>query len=230
MQKTWLPNLLELIFPNLCLACHDHLQAHEEIMCLSCAYKTPQTNFHLDRDNEFTQHFWGRINIYTGAALFKFTKGGRAQELLYALKYKNKPIVGNKLGEFYGHQLKKSPFYSNIDAIIPVPLHPRKKHQRGYNQSDKFANGLSASMQIPVFKNILQRKLYTDTQTKKSRIERVNNVENAFSLTNTTILRNKHILLVDDVITTGATLEACGNKLLTVDGLKLSMVTIAIAR
>lgn len=230
IKTTWFSHFLDLFYPNLCLACGDHLQIKGDIMCVSCNYKTPQTDFHIHKENEFTEHFWGRLQLYSGAALFKFTKGGRAQELLHALKYKNKPIVGVKLGELYGYKLKESPLFSSINYIIPVPLHPRKKHRRGYNQSAQFARGLASSMKIATAENILRRNVYTETQTKKSRIERMNNVANVFELFSPQKLENKHLLLVDDVITTGATLEACANKLLTIKGVQISMATIAIAR
>lgn len=227
--RSYLNDLVSLLYPNLCMACSENLPSREEIICLRCQHKLPKTNFHLEKDNPFIERFWGRLSLENGASLYHFVKGGRVQELLHRLKYLGKHEIGLRLGQGYGHQLRESPFYKDIDLIVPVPLHPRKERLRGYNQSAMFAKGLAESMGKPWSKNALLRNTFTETQTHKSRVERLENVLEVFEVANTKALENKHILLVDDVMTTGATLEACGSKILAVPGTKLSMVTIAIA-
>ncbi|MEM7105316.1 MAG: ComF family protein [Bacteroidota bacterium] len=221
-------DFLSLFYPRLCLACGKNLHSNEEIICLFCAYKLPKTNFHKYRENPLTRHFWGRVNISSGAAMYYFNKGGKVQQLIHRLKYLNKPNIGVKLGEIYGQHLKKSEWMMQPEVIIPVPLHPWKLKKRGYNQSLTFANGLASIMEKPVSK-AMRRKTMTRTQTAKSRLERFNNVLEAFEVTNPEAVEGLHVLLVDDVITTGATLEACAIKLLEVPGVKVSVVTIAFA-
>jgi ComF family protein len=222
-------NLIGLLYPKLCLACREELPPYGEIICLRCQLHLPKTGFHLQQDNAFAERFWGRIPIVSGAALYHFVKGGRVQELLHQLKYEGKREVGLQLGQWYGRQLLESPIFKKVDIIVPVPLHPRKERLRGYNQAAVFAQGLSETMEKPWLKDGLLRHVFTETQTHKSRAERLENVQEVFAVSNAKKLEGKHILLVDDVMTTGATLEACGAKLLAVPETKLSMATIAIA-
>ena len=229
-QLRWLNNLLGLFYPNLCLACGRNLSPQQEGICISCHYKLPRTRFHLETDNPFTERFWGRASLEAGAAFLYFTKGGRAQRLIHHLKYEGKREVGIYLGRLYGEMLRTAPAFRETTLILPVPLHPRKQHQRGYNQSALFAQGLSETMDIPWLANGLQRTEYTTTQTKKSRLERFDNVERAFIIPHPDKGKGQHVLLVDDVITTGATLEACARKVLELSGTKVSMATIAIAQ
>ena len=221
--------LISLFFPNLCLACGSREIYTGAVLCIKCQHKLPQTQFHFQKDNAFTQRFWGRLPLFSGAALFRFTKGGHVQHLIHQLKYKGKKEVGIKVGEFYGRLLMKSPLFSAIDLIIPVPLHSKKKHIRGYNQSSMIAKGLSKSMEKPWLDKGLLRIEFSDTQTRKSRMDRLDNVSRAFVVGDSKRLKGKHILLVDDVITTGATLESCGLKILEVPNTRLSMLTLAIA-
>jgi len=189
----------------------------------------PETDFHLQEENSFTDRFWGRLPLEAGAAMLYFRRHGLTQNLMHNLKYRGKREVGTELGRIYGRQLATSDLFKGIDVIIAVPLHPRKERWRGFNQSDYFAQGLSESMQIPHWKNMLIRTLATESQTTKSRFERLENMQDAFQVKNPKTLEAKHILLVDDVLTTGATLEACALKLLEVPDTKVSMATIAIA-
>lgn len=228
-MKLWWYHFTGLFYPNLCLACNKNLPPGQEILCITCQVKLPKTNFHQEKENEFTERFWGRIPLQTGAALYYFTKGGRTQQLVHALKYEGKKQVGIKLGNIYGLQLKESPFFHDVDFILPVPLHPQKERQRGYNQSQLFAEGLSQSMQKPWSRKHLLRSTYTQTQTQKTRMERFANVAQAFQVSHPADLEGKHLLLVDDVMTTGATLEACALRLLEIPSVRLSMATIAIA-
>ncbi len=220
---------ISLFYPHLCLACGKNSPVLSEIICTTCKYYLPQTNFHKEKENPFTERVWGRFPFHTGAAFYYFTKGGRVRNLIHNLKYNNKPEVGYNLGLRYGNLLKQAPLYRDVDLIVPVPLHPRKERQRGYNQSDTIARGLAESMELPFRKNILVRIQETSTQTRKSRIERLENVGKAFHLRNGERLRGKNILLVDDVLTTGATLEACALKLLEIPGIRISMATIGMA-
>jgi len=229
MLQTYYKNFLGLFYPNLCLACERNTPVHGGVICLPCQYYLPKTKFHLDRENAFTERFWGRVPIDAGAALFYFSKGSRTQNLVHKLKYDGKRKVGVKLGNLYGGMLNKSPYFSNIDVIVPVPLHPRKERKRGYNQSDLFAQGLAEEMELPRLPNGLIRRVASDTQTRMTRAERLINVTDAFAVKNKKALEGKHVLLVDDVMTTGATLEACASQILGCEGARVSMATIAFA-
>ncbi len=227
--KYLLDGFLSLFYPQLCLSCGKNITPEEDAICITCQFELPKTGFHLEKENLFTDRFWGRINIENGAAFYYFSKGGRVQHLIHNLKYNRKAAVGIELGNLYGKALKNSPLYQNIDIIIPVPLHPKKERKRGYNQSDMFAKGLASSLEVKWDRNILVRTKMTDTQTKKSRLERLENVQDVFKVNNSDSLKNKHVLIVDDVLTTGATLEACAVKILEIPDTKVSLATIAFA-
>lgn len=228
-QFRFLDDFFSLFYPNLCLVCDANLPPNQESICLPCQYRLPKTDFHLHKENAFSERFWGRLPLESGAAFYKFNKGGRTQHLIHRLKYENKQAVGIRMGQLYGSKLRESPFFSAIDLILPVPLHARRYHERGYNQSELFARGLSEAMEVPYLSDGLVRSLHTTTQTHKTRLERVRNVAEAFAVKTKEMLEGRHVLLVDDVITTGATLEACGQRILEVAGTRLSMATIAIA-
>lgn len=229
LLSNYLYDLLGLFYPNLCLACEKNLPPGQKILCIRCNYSLPKTNYHLELENGLTERFWGRLPIETGAALFHFVKGGKVQQLIHELKYNHKRDVGIQLGEWYGSMLKEQSSYQDIDLIVPVPLHIKKEHRRGYNQSALFAEGLAKRLGKPWKKDALMRRDASKSQTKKGRMERLENVMHAFQLNKAKSLEGKHILLVDDVLTTGATLEACGQKLLSIANTKLSLATIAIA-
>ncbi len=225
-----LDDFLSLLYPNLCLACNENLVANQEVLCLRCRYQLPKTDFHLHEENIFTERFWGRLPISSGASFCHFIKGGSVQKLIHRLKYDGKKSIGVYLGKLYGESLQESTYFKDVDLILPVPLHPKKERRRGYNQSDLFAQGLSASMNIPWNRDVLIRRQFTTTQTAKSRIDRFANVVEAFEVKNGHMLPDKHVLIVDDVMTTGATLEACGIKVLeAASNVKLSFATIAMA-
>ena len=226
----YLEYLFQLIYPNLCLACEQHPKAKDQLCCTTCMSKLYYTELHLQKENTFTQHFWGRVEIESAASFLYYSKESPAQKLIQKLKYNKKSNIGVKLGEEHGELLKESPFFKNIDLIIPVPLHPKKEYQRGYNQSWMYAKGLAKAMKKPLSNKHLHRVKNTQTQTKKSRMERVQNTNDAFTLTNADALIGKHLLIVDDVMTTGATLEACALKLQVVENIKISLATLAIAK
>ena len=220
---------LHLAYPQMCVACGADMPAGRACFCLRCRTKLSPTEMHLHRDNEFTERFWGRLPLQSAAAMYYFTRKSPIQRALYQLKYQNQPQVGVKIGREFGAILLQSPVFQTIDGIVPVPLHPRKERMRGYNQSALLAQGLGEAMGVPVVTRALVRSLFTDTQTHKKRMERFENVEEVFAIQRPADLRGKHLLLVDDVMTTGATLEPCGQLLLSVPGTTLSMATIAIA-
>lgn len=222
-------SIFYFFYPKLCLACNYAAPPIDQWLCLSCKLKLPKTNFHLSKDNPFTERFWGKVKIEAGAAFYFFKKGGRTQALIHNLKYKQRSQIGVILGNIYGKELLKSPHFKDIEIIVPVPLHWKRLRKRGYNQSDVFAEGLSETMGIPWIKDGLCRNENSESQTKKSKISRLENVMRVFEIKNRKKLEGKHVLLVDDVLTSGATLEACATKILEVHGTKVSLVTIAVA-
>ncbi len=229
LKQTYFADFVALIFPELCQACTKSLYGNEEIICTDCLYHLPFTDFHLHADNAVAQSFWGRVPIEAASALLYFVKGNRVQNLLHQLKYKNRPEVGVYLGKLAAKKLLENPIFAAADMIMPVPLHQQKQLKRGYNQSLCIAEGLSQKMLIPVENQNLIKTISTESQTKKSRISRYENMKEVFWVKNPEKLAGKHILMVDDIITTGATLEACCNVLLQIPGLKISIATIALA-
>ena len=189
----------------------------------------PRTNFHTEKDNPVEQIFWGRCRIESAAAFSYFHKGSRIRRLIHRLKYDGVKEVGYELGKIYGLSLKSSGFLDGIDIITPVPLHKSRKRTRGFNQSEIISAGISEATGLPVVTTALERTVATSTQTKRSREERWENVEGIFYLKNPTLLEGKHVLLVDDVITTGATIESCVNEILKADSVKVSVAALVYA-
>ena len=222
-----LKDLLNLLYPLQCLACRKNLHQNETLICLDCLFHLPKTNFHNDSNNAVCQLFWGRAEVEMATAFLFFTKSGRVQHLIHQLKYSKKPGIGVYLGKLFGKDLLKSPNFQQIDVIIPVPLHPKRTKVRGYNQSEKISDGLSQTMKIPVDTTSFVRRTNTETQTRKNRFSRWENVKEVFSVEDENALKNKHILLVDDVITTGATIESCIRKLTAIEGTRVSVVSLA---
>ncbi len=190
----------------------------------------PQTNFHLYKENPIMKIFWGRVPLYSATSFLFFNKGGRVQHLIHRLKYKGKYKVGIYLGKQLGFQLMDSPLFKSVDYIVPVPLHPKKERIRGYNQSEMIALGLETSMKGTAQINNLIRVIHSSSQTKKSRYGRWENVKGIFKIKNPQLFEEKHVLLVDDVITTGATLESCAETLLHIPGIKISVASLAYAQ
>jgi len=222
-------DLISLFYPRLCAGCNTSLVNGEDILCLHCLADLPRTNYHLFPENPVFQIFIGRVNITLASSFCRFDKGGRLQHLLHQLKYKGNCGVGIKMGILFGYDLIQSSSYQDIDAIIPVPLHPKKEKKRGYNQSAEICKGLSESMNRPVISGNLVREIHTSSQTRKGRFERWENVSGIFNVKNEASLTGKHLLLVDDVVTTGATLEACCEPLLKIPGVRVSIATLASA-
>lgn len=202
----------------------------DSYFCFTCESELPLTDLHKFKSNELCDHFWGRTKIESGTALFYFYAESRVQQILHEFKYKGRSQIGAFLGRQLGKTLINSSLYSTVEIIVPVPIHSRRKHKRGYNQSEIFANGLSDIMKIPVEKGVLVRHKRTTSQTKKDRTSRIRGMMDTISVEQTSKIKGKHILLVDDVITTGATLSVCANKLLETEGVKISIASIALAQ
>lgn len=226
---TLFDDLISLFYPRLCAGCNTPLVKGEETLCLNCLADLPRTNYHLHDNNPIYQVFIGRANITLATSFCCFDKGGRLQHILHQLKYKGNREVGRKMGILFGYDLIQMPLYLDIDAIIPVPLHPKKEKKRGFNQSVEICKGLSESMNRPLIIGNLVREIHNASQTRKGRFERWENVSGIFNVKNGTLLTGKHLLLVDDVVTTGATLEACCEPLLKIPGVRVSIATLASA-
>jgi ComF family protein len=224
-----LKDFLSLVFPTVCTACGRSLYKNENCICTRCHYHLPQTNYHRQPINPVARLFWGRVPLHAASSYYSFSKGGAVQNLVHQLKYRGKKEIGFTIGKFYGAELRESRLFSSVNTVIPVPLHEKKLKKRGYNQSDLFAQGLAESLNVTFDTHNLARIRASETQTKRSRFERWKNVEAGFALKEKNKLEGKHILLVDDVVTTGATLEACAQTLLQVPGTMVSVATIAYA-
>ena len=216
-----------LFFPNLCMACMERAPVPNEYLCFSCQSYLPRTDYHHHKENRFTDRLWGRLELHTATAMFLLIKNGLAENIVYNIKYNDATELAIALGKEYGRTLKKAALYDDIDVVIPVPIHKSKLKTRGYNQSALFGQGIATSLEIPCLENALLKKRKTKSQTKKSRIERLLSVEGEFAVREPEVLQGKNVLLVDDVMTTGATLESCGLELLKVEGVRLSMATLA---
>jgi ComF family protein len=222
-------DFISLLFPRKCYACGSHLVRNESLICTECYVIIPRTNYHTLTDNPVAQLFWGRCMIEKAAAFSYYNKGSRIRKLIHNLKYKGIRELGYELGRIYGLSLDSSGFMDDIDLIIPVPLHPEKKQIRGYNQSEIISFGIADAAHLPVDVNSLVRTIVSATQTKRSRYERWTNVEGIFEVIDPQAIMRKHVLLVDDVITTGSTIESCVNELLKTEGVKVSVVALAFA-
>lgn len=229
LKTGYLADFLSLFFPQLCPACGAELVTHEKVICTDCHYNLPLTNFHLQADNIVARQFWGKINLEGAYALYYFTKGGKVQNLMHHFKYKGMRQIGNALGNIAGSQLMANDKFATTDYIIPVPLHKSRLQERGYNQSTCFAEGLAEKLNGTIEEHNLIRTRATQTQTHRSRFERFENMQEVFAVKDPERLKGKHVLLVDDIVTTGSTLEACAIPLLQIEGLKLSIATIAYA-
>lgn len=222
-------DFIDLMFPNLCVVCGINLQNKEHQLCLSCLHDIPKTNYHLIVDNPVEKRFWGKVPIYRATSYFFFQKGSSFQKLLHILKYQGNKEIGELMGKYAAIDLMESPDFTSIDLIIPVPLHPQKLKSRGYNQSEWIGKGISLILNKPQDTSTLLRVRENTSQTKKSVFERFENTEGIFELSDRNVLEGKHVLLIDDVLTTGSTLEACVRALLETNGIKISIFTLAVA-
>jgi len=221
-------SLLHFIFPHVCEGCGSDLLPVKSNLCMRCIESLPETGFEFHEGNPVEKLFWGRIKFKSAAGIFYFTKESLIQHLMHQFKYKGNRELGLQLGKMMGNQLKKSGRFQ-VDAMVPLPLFPAKEKRRGYNQAAVLCEGIQETLEVPVLKNIVTRPSHTETQTKKGRIERWKNMEGKFLLTGAESIQDKHILLVDDVVTTGATLESCGAELLKGENVRLSVATLCVA-
>jgi ComF family protein len=220
-------SLLHLAFPHICKGCGSDIIDLENEICLRCLSALPDTNFHLHPDNPMEKLFWGRIPLHGAAALYYFTKESLMQHLVHQLKYRSQKELGIYMGKLAGHALTSR--FSDIDALIPLPLFPAKERKRGYNQSSLLCEGISIVLEKPVLDKIVIRTTHTESQTKKNRVERWQNMEGKFELKDAAGITGKHVLLVDDVVTTGATLEACARELLKAENVQISIATLCFS-
>lgn len=221
--------LLHLAFPHVCQSCGtDALQSDHEL-CLRCLGEMPATLFHQHANNPVEKLFWGRLPLQMATAQYYFTKESMMQHLMHQVKYRGNRDLCLYLGRIMGADLLNSHRFHNIDALVPLPLHPRKEKKRGYNQAALLCRGMANVMNKPLLEHCVQRNLHTESQTKKNRIERWLNMKDRFELAEASALEGRHVLLVDDVVTTGATLEACGRALLQAPGVQLSVATLCFS-
>lgn len=221
-------SLLQWVFPHNCSGCGSDIINRDSSLCMRCIETLPETHFERYQGNPVEKRFWGRIQVEHAAARFYFTRESLIQQLMHQFKYKGNRDLGFQLGKMMGDSIKKSGWL-HADALVPLPLFPAKEKRRGYNQATVLCEGMAETLQIPVLKDVIIRSQHTDTQTRKGRIERWHNMEGKFVLTDPDAIHNKHLLLVDDVITTGATLEACGAELLKGENTRLSIATLCSA-
>ncbi|MCS6917023.1 MAG: ComF family protein [Chitinophagales bacterium] len=222
-------DLLRLIYPRICAACHHALAGNEEVLCSFCLFYLPRTHFHLHADNELERHFWGRVPLRRATAFCYFQKGSRLQRLIHQLKYEGRTDIGRYLGKLYGLELLQSAEFQQVDLLLPVPLHRSRLLQRGYNQADCICQGMAEALQKPWSDQVLIRRQATDSQTRKNRFERWENVADVFAVARPAAVAGKHLLLIDDVITTGSTLEAAAHSLLQYEAASVSVAGIGCA-
>ncbi len=218
----------DLLYPDLCLSCDEHKKMPDDIWCVPCAYKISVTDYHLYENNPVSERFYGKIKLHRATALFNFAKGGYLQNLVHKLKYENRPEIGLALGKLLANLLLTQADY-DVDTVVPVPMHPSKEFKRGYNQAAVFGQGIAEVLNCPLSTQDFIKTKATITQTAKSRAERLENVKDVFFIQNPQNLSGKHILLVDDVITTGATLESCVHILQTLPDMRISIACIGLA-
>ena len=221
--------IVDLLFPKVCYACLNLLNDNEETICVVCRHDLPVTNFHFDNDDSVVKVLYGRAKIENGSSLFRFEKKGLVQQLIHGLKYKGYETIGYSLGNWLGGELKDLDAYKSVDVVIPVPLHKNKLKIRGYNQVAKFGQQIAVALNAQYEDDVLVKITNTTSQTSKNRFTRWNNTDELFTMKNANTIENKHVLLVDDLITTGATLEACISVLSKAKNVKISIATMAIA-
>ena len=227
--KRWLNSLLRLFAPRHCVVCGTCLGDGEEVLCLECNMGLPRTNYHCQADNPVERAFWGKMPLVRATSYFFYRKGSDYCRILYQLKYEGRQDVGEAIGRMMAAELARSGFFEGVDVLLPVPLHPAKVRRRGYNQSECIARGVSAVTGIPVDCVSVVRTKGTESQTRQLPFLRWDNVEGIFTLRDASAFRNRHVLIIDDVLTTGATTTACADALEGVEGLRVSVLTLAVA-
>lgn len=220
-------NIIDTFFPRLCFGCDTPLLRNQKILCTSCLHQLPFTRQHLYRDHEALDKFYGRLSVQSCSCLLYFTKEGLVQRLFHHLKYKNQSQISYYLGQMYAFQLQNIDWLTTVDSIIPVPLHKKKQKARGFNQVDGFAQALSEAFNIPIDNQLLMQKIHSVSQTQKKLFERTKPNPSRFTVNYKPHHRGQHFLIVDDILTTGGTLESCGKKLLEIPDSKISILCLA---
>lgn len=226
--KDWLGSFLSLLFPRCCVVCGRPLAKGEECLCTMCNINLPRTDYHLRKDNPVEKMFWGKIPLERATSFFFYRKGSDFRQILHQLKYGGQKGIGAIMGRYMAAELLESGFFEGVDVILPVPLHKKKQQIRGYNQSEWIARGIAAVTGISIDTESVVRRKNTETQTRKSSLERWENVEGIFELHHAESLTGKHILIVDDVLTTGATTVECASCLTDIEGIRISVLTLAM--
>lgn len=229
MWKKWIDSFLELFFPKSCVACGGRLFESEEELCISCNLKMPRTHYHSYRDNEMEKMMWGRAEIERATAYFHYTKESPYSYILKQLKYGGRKELGEVFGRMMAVEIQSSGFFEDIDYLLPIPLHPKRLKHRGYNQSEWISMGISHVTGIPINTTAVVRKVYIESQTHKTVIERADNVQNIFDCVLPEELEDKHILIIDDVFTTGATVLSCIESICAKTTVRISVLTLAKA-
>lgn len=223
--------LLDLIAPRLCVVCGHRLTVTEEVICAKCNFHLPRTGFHHHAyDNEMVKLFWAQIPIEKATAFFYYEAHAETANIIYELKYKNHPEIGNIVGRMLAKEIQPSGFFDGIDGIVPIPLAKKRLRQRGYNQSMEIAQGVSEMTGLPIYKKVVRRNSFKGSQTNKGRWDRQENVEHVFELTDATAVSNKHLLIIDDVITTGATCIGCAKALCQSGNIRISILALGFAK
>ncbi|PID95206.1 MAG: amidophosphoribosyltransferase [Bacteroidetes bacterium] len=228
MKQVW-ADFLNLFFPEVCMACGNSLYRGEKVLCTKCLLRLPRTHFHHREENPVAQLFWGRVAVSYATSFFYFRKNSKVQHLMHQFKYAGRKEVGSYCGQLFGIALSQSSYFSEAEYLIPVPLHPQKERKRGYNQSELIAKGMAQKMNAQLDISTLFRSVNSATQTKKNRYQRFENMDGIFRLKEASHLKGKHLVLVDDVVTTGSTLESCASTLLQIPDVRVSVATLACA-
>lgn len=221
--------LFDLLLPRVCAVCGQSLARNEECLCTGCLVEMPRVRNHTDPDNTTSVLFWGRVPFVRASSLFYYHKSSVFKQCIYKLKYENRVDIAHCLGKELAAELNDCGFFSDIDVLIPLPLHVRRERERGYNQSYEICQGIAKNTSIPITCAVIRHR-YTSTQTRKNKDERLKNLQDAFSIPDQSLIAGKHVLLVDDVITTGASIEACCDALLTVPDIKISILSLAVTK
>jgi ComF family protein len=223
-------NLLNVLFPVFCNGCSNLLLKNENVICTKCIHNLPLTHHHNIKETEIEKVFYGLIPFEFGASMLYFNKKGISQNLIHNLKYRNRQEIGTFLGNLYATELIHLETFKEIDYIIPVPLHKKRFHERGYNQVTTFCKSIENKLTIPILDDVLVKKHYLKSVTDKSKEGRLTHNKNVFSIENQDKIEGKHILIIDDVFTTGATIEACAKEILKIKNTKISILTMAYSQ
>ena len=231
MKVSFWKQLLDLVAPRLCTVCGRRLSLTEQVLCVSCNMHLPRTGFQLEAyDNIMARHFWGIIPVERAAALFYYEAASEVSRIIYDLKYHDRPEIGREMGNLVASEFSEAGFFDGIDVIVPIPLARSRQWQRGYNQSLCIAKGISRVTGLPIYNKVVCRTKFVKSQTEMGQWERKKNVENVFKLKDTAAIRGRHVLLVDDVVTTGATMAACARELLKAGDVKVSLLSLGFTK